>query len=97
MSVISTAIFKDEAGVYHHPAIPGNFNTHSLTTKRFFPAHEILIKWIVAAWVKQSVFSVGTVVALEAVNPDSGLTTWLDYPLNDYNSAECCIEGNPGG
>lgn len=100
MSLLTLPVYKDEADVHSNPAVDtADQNTHATSGGKLIPKKvaEILIKWVVDTWVVQSVWSAGTIVALEATNPVTTETAWYDYPMNDFIAAQCCASPDPIG
>lgn len=97
MSLISVPIFKTEDGVYTEAPVASDFNPHGLVGTRLEPkkVREIMIKFTAGSWVEQSVWSAGTVIAIETTHPGTFETAYLDYPINDFINSQCCSEPDP--
>lgn len=99
MSLLLLSTYKGEDNVHHNPPVDlADQNTHADVDGKLVPktVSEVLIKWVTSAWVVQSVFSAGTVVATQTKNPSDGTTAWYNIPLNDFIAGQCCATPDAG-
>ena len=93
-------VYKTEAGVHSQFPPVAEFNTLATVSgkKVAKDAVEVMLKWIVNAWVEQAAWSAGVVFATKTYNPATSQTAYLYIPISNYNAvAQCCSssDGTP--